>query len=487
MPDNVLLTLEEMYKADGLAEAGGVPSIELMEAAGAAIAGEIQNRWRPQAVAILCGPGNNGGDGFVVARLLSEAGWPVRLALLGRRGHLNGDAAANAERWQGEVKPLGADVLDGCELVVDALFGAGLARPLEGAALEIVETVNASQLPCVAVDMPSGVHGDSGQILGAAFKACLTVTFFRRKPGHVLHPGSGLAGEVVVADIGIAETVLSEIMPQTFVNGPELWLRRFPWPDAQSHKYTRGHAVVVGGAEMTGAARLASTAARRIGAGLVTIAAPPEAIPVYAAGAPGTLFKPVADDEELAELLSDPRKNAVLAGPGGGISQTTRDLVLAALRADKPCVLDADALTVFGDDPQSLFSAISAPCVLTPHEGEFSRLFDDVGDKLSRARAAARKSGAVVLLKGADTVIASPVGHAVINDNAPPELATAGSGDVLAGFIAGLLAQGMDAFDAACAAAWLHGAAAREFGSGMISEDLAETLPVVLQDLAELT
>ncbi len=367
---------------------------------------------------------------------------------------------------------------------------AGLEVTLWALEPEVAEAVNQSPRQCVAVDIPSGVHGDTGEVLGGAFNACVTVTFFRPKPGHLLLPGRSLSGEVAVADIGIPDSVLAGVNPRTFVNGPCLWLRSFPRLEIDSHKYSRGHAVVAGGPEMTGAARLASTAARRAGAGLVTIAAPPEAVPVYAAGAPGTLYASAAGQEAFAQLLSDPRKNAVLVGPGCGVTETTRHFVLAALQAEKSCVLDADALTVFSQDPKAMFSEINAPTVLTPHEGEFARLFAPPlfgveGDKLSRARAAAGQSGAVVLLKGADTVIASPEGKAVINDNAPPELATAGTGDVLAGFILGLLAQGMDAFDAACAGAWLHGAAAARYGPGLIAEDISETLPGVLRSLKE--
>ena len=485
MTDNVLLSVEEMSKADAAAIAGGVPGLDLMENAGTAIADEIRRRWQPRPVAVLCGPGNNGGDGFVAARLLAAAGWPVGVAQLGSRDALKGDAATNAERWTGEVAPLDRAVLDGCGLVVDALFGAGLARPLEGAARAVVEAIAERKLDCVSVDVPSGVHGDTGQVLGAAPQASVCVTFFRRKPGHLLLPGRTLAGDVVVADIGIADSVLTDIGPRTFVNGSRLWLERYPWAGAGANKYSRGHAVVVGGPEMPGAARLAALGARRIGAGLVTIAAPPEAFPIFAAGPPGTLVKPVADDAEFAEFLSDPRKKAVLVGPGAGVSDGTRRRALAALKAEKACVLDADALTVFRDDPETLFSAIAGPCLLTPHEGEFARLFPPGGDKLTRARDAARRSGAVVLLKGPDTVIAAADGRAVINADAPPELATAGSGDVLAGIALGLMVQGMEVFDAACAAAWIHGAAAAAFGPGLIAEDLLDVLPRVVRRLKE--
>jgi len=487
MYDNALLTVKEMSTADALTIAAGTPGLDLMEAAGAAVAGEVVKRWPKRSVVVLCGPGNNGGDGFVAARLLLARGWPARVALLGDRAALRGDAAVNADRWQGETVAFGPEALDGDVLVIDALFGAGLIRPLEGIAKRVVDAVNTRGLACLAVDVPSGVDGDTGEIRGdengAAIKAVATVTFFRRKPGHLLLPGRDLAGEVIVADIGISERVLSDIQPMTFVNGPGLWLDRFPPAAAVDNKYTRGHGVIVGGAEMTGAARLAATAARRLGAGLVSIATPQESFDIYAAGDPGNLVKVIRDGPAFADFLADPRINAVLVGPGSGVTDRTRAFALAALGTGKPLVLDADALTVFSGDPAILFNAIKGPVLLTPHEGEFGRLFDVVGDKATRARQAANLSGAVVLLKGADTTIAAPDGKTVINEGAPPTLATAGSGDVLAGFITGLLARGLDTFDSACAAAWLHGRAAAHFGSGLIAEDLAGAVSFVLSEL----
>lgn len=487
MTEQVLLSVEEMYQADAAAGRAGVPSLTLMEAAGNALFCEIRRRWPlPRPTAVLCGPGNNGGDGFVIARLLRDAGWPVRLALLGNRERLKGDAAINAGRWSDAIATLdGPAALDGCELVIDALFGAGLARALDGPAKAVIEAINERCLACLAVDVPSGIDGNTGAIMGAAPRAVATVTFFKPKPGHFLYPGRERAGDLVVADIGIPEAVLAEIGPQTWVNGPALWRDRFPWPTFDSNKYSRGHAVIAGGNEMTGAARLAARGARRIGAGLVTIAAAPEVVPLYAADWPGTLVKGLTRRGAFRELLNDKRRNAVLVGPGAGINEITHRRALTALAAAKATVLDADALTVFAKQPETLFDAIVSPCVLTPHEGEFARLFTVSGDKLTRTRAAARQSGAVVLLKGADTVIAAPDGRAVIDVAGPPELATGGSGDVLAGFILGLLAQGMDAFDAACAATWLHGMAAVAFGPGLIAEDLLDTLPGVLRRLRE--
>jgi len=494
-----ILSVAEMYRADKAAAELGVPGAALMENAGRAVAEAVRARYQPCPVVVLCGPGNNGGDGFVAARHLAAAGWSVRLALLGPRDRLSGDAAHHAGLWDGAVEALNESAVPGlyggAGLVIDALFGAGLSRPLEGAARAAVEAVNADGLPVAAVDVPSGVSGDSGARVGeVAVRAALTVTFARKKPGHLLLPGRLLCGEVVVADIGIPEAVLTGIAPQTFENGPALWSARYPWRRPDSHKYHFGHALILGGAVVTGAGRLAARAALRVGAGLVTVACTRETLPIYALSAPSAITALVESEADYQALLADRRKNAVLLGPGNGVGPQTRGRALAALGAGKAAapgaakavVLDADALTSFEARPSDLFEAIEGDCVLTPHEGEFRRLFADrEGDKLTRARAAAALSGAVVLLKGADSVIAAPDGRAAINANAPPELATAGTGDVLAGLIVGLLAQGMLSFDAACAAAWLHGETGAALGPGLIAEDLPEALPGVLRRLRE--
>ena len=483
-----LLTNDQMYAADKAAVEAGVPGVTLMENAGAAVARAIERRYAPCPVAILAGPGNNGGDGFVAARYLKEAGWPVRLALLGNRDSLKGDAAHHAGLWDGEAEPLAPAVLQGAGLIVDALFGAGLSRPLEGAAAETVEAAIASGLPLVAVDVPSGVSGDVGAVVGdLSALATLTVTFFRKKPGHLLLPGRDLCGEVVLADIGTPEHVLDEIAPRLWDNAPELWATHYPWKRAGDHKYDHGHALIAGGSEMTGAGRLASRAALRCGAGLVTVAAPEAARLSYQLASPSVIVAACEDAAQWEALLADRRRNAVLLGPGGGVGAELRAQTMAARSAGKAAVLDADALTSFAEDRDALFAALDETCVLTPHEGEFTRLFPDLaGGKLARARAAAAESGAVVLLKGADSVIAAPDGRAAINGTAPPELATAGTGDVLAGMILAYLAQGAPAFEAACMAAWLHGEAARHFGPGMISEDIAECLPAALKELQRL-
>jgi NAD(P)H-hydrate epimerase len=480
-----LLSTEEMAAADAATIAGGVPGQALMEAAGWQVASVIRRRFAPRPVTVLCGPGNNGGDGFVVGRLLEAWGWPVNVALLGEAAQLKGDAALMAARWRGPLAPAAVEAVDGNPLVVDALFGAGLSRPLDGMARAVIEAVAARRLEVVAVDVPSGVDGNTGQVLGVAAQAAVTVTFFRPKPGHVLLPGRLLCGEVVVGDIGIHEAVLAAIRPRGFVNDPDLWGDELPWPRPAGHKYDRGHLLVAGGGAMTGAARLVALAGRRAGAGLVTVAAPDEALVIYRTDRPGTIVQPLSAWDEL---LSDRRKNVVVLGPGLGVCETTRRLVLSALDSGKVCVVDADGLSSFAADPAPLWSAEGVRqgrLVLTPHDGEYARLFRHSGDRLDRARKAAEESGAVVLLKGPDTAIARPDGRAAVTVNAPPTLATGGAGDVLAGLIGGLAAQGMTPFGAACAAAWMHGAAAASFGPGLIAEDIVDALPGVWRRLAQ--
>jgi len=481
-----LLDVRRMGEADRLTVAAGTPVTLLMENAGRAVANEIAQRWSARPVIVLCGPGNNGGDGFVTARQLAASGWPVRVALLGSLDHLTGAARQHAELWRGPVQPMTTEVLDGAELVVDALFGAGLSRALDGPAADILMAAAGRHLPIVAIDVPSGLMGDTGEILGAVASA-LTVTFFRKKPGHLLLPGRRLCGKVVVTDIGISTAVLEQISPDTFENDPCLWLGNLPQLQDAGNKYNRGHALISGGYPTTGAARMAARAAARAGAGLTTIAVSSLALPVYAAALTSVMVQPLAVPEDFACLLEDIHYKAFLIGPGAGTGEETRFRVLAMLETGRPTVLDADALTAFADDPATLDQAIKGPCVLTPHDGEFHRLFNPDGDKLTRTRIAARRCGAIIILKGSDTVITAPDGRSVINSNAPATLATAGAGDVLSGIVLGLLAQGMEPFLAAAAAVWLHGAAATEFGPGLIAEDLPDLLPAVFRRLDEQT
>jgi NAD(P)H-hydrate epimerase len=469
--------------------ASGISNEDLMENAGRPVAKAIMERWVARPVIVLCGPGSNGGDGFVTARYLAGLGWPVRVALLVPRESLRGAAAHHARLWSGPVEPLVPAALEGAELVVDAIFGAGLSRALEGAPALTLASAASRKMTIVAVDVPSGLMGDTGENVGAV-PCALTVTCFRKKPAHLLQPGRHLCGELVVADIGTPASVLEQVRPDTFENDPALWRAAMPVSEFGGNKYSRGHALVWGGWPTTGAARMAARAAARMGAGLVSVAMEDVALPVYAAALTSVMVNAIATPEDFENLLGDRRLSAMLIGPGAGITPETRSRVLAILKTGRACVLDADALTTFKDDPHTLFGAVKGACVLTPHGGEFTRLFGGLidlnGDKLKRARAAAKASGCIVLLKGSDSVIAAPDGRAIINANAPSTLATAGAGDVLAGMVLGLLAQGMEPFFAAAAAVWMHGAAATHFGPGLLAEDLPERLPAVFRRLARM-
>ncbi|WP_375463825.1 NAD(P)H-hydrate dehydratase [uncultured Methylobacterium sp.] len=492
-----LLTVEAMARVDAAAIAGGVPGMVLMRAAGAAVAARARAHLPPAGrVLVLCGPGNNGGDGFVAARLLQDAGYAVDLALLGERATLAGDAALAAAAWTGPVAEAAAADPSGCDLVIDALFGAGLSRDLAGAARTLVERINAAGRPVLAVDVPSGIDGNTGSPRGGAVRATETVTFVALKPGHLLQPGRAACGHLHIADIGTGAAALqaglSACLPPLFRNGPDLWGAAFPRLSDASHKYTRGHALVLSGpVTRTGAARLAARGALRVGAGLVTVASPERALPENAAHLTAIMLRPCDGADDLDDLLTDARINAVLAGPGLGVGEATRDLVAVAAAAGRGLVLDADALTSFRGQARLLASHVAdggAGAVLTPHAGEFAKLFEgtdavaDVG-KIEQARRASALSGAVVVMKGADTVITAPDGRAAINDHAAPWLGTAGSGDVLTGLIAGLLAQGMAPFEAAAAGVWLHGDAGLRHGPGLIAEDIPELMPPVLTGL----
>jgi hydroxyethylthiazole kinase-like uncharacterized protein yjeF len=489
-----ILTTMEMAEADRLTIAGGVSGFELMQAAGEAVAVAAVDLAEEGPILVVCGRGNNGGDGFIAASILVERGHDVRVMLLCDRATLTGDAALAAARWQGPLLPFDPQAIGEPALIVDAIFGAGLNRPPKGDPRTMIEAINASGLPVLAVDLPSGVNGDTGMVMDVAVQAQETMTFFRRKPGHLLLPGRLRCGRVRVADIGISEMVLEAIRPQTAENDPDLWAASVPVPQINGHKYARGHAVIVSGSmTTTGAARLAARAALRGGAGLVTVASPTDALPVHAASLTAVMLRATESVDEFAAMLADKRLNAFVIGPGAGVTDRTRSFVRAIVNAKRAVVLDADALTSFADAPENLFSLLkSAPevaAVLTPHEGEFSRLFSVMDNKaplkskLERVRDAALRAGAVVLLKGPDTVVASPNGRAAIASNAPPWLATAGAGDVLAGLIGALLAQGVPAFEAACMAVWMHGEAGSEAGPGLIAEDLPEVLPAVTRRL----
>ncbi|MCR9139518.1 MAG: NAD(P)H-hydrate dehydratase [Alphaproteobacteria bacterium] len=482
-----LILPAEMATIDQSAIGSGIDGYRLMDAAGSAISACILCHYgSAKEVIVLCGPGNNGGDGYVAARRLRESGVSVTISSLVDPATLRGDAARARDDWDGPIGTLETITLSDESVVLDALFGGGLDRPIVGVAGAVIETINARRLSVVSADLPSGVSGASGEIFGAAFKAEHTVTFAAARPGHYLQPGAGLCGQLQVVDIGIPDRFLNADQRNLWLNGPAVWRDQTPERRPTGHKYDNGHLGIFSGAfARTGAARLAASAGLRAGAGLVTLLAPGAALASNAAHLTAIMLQRVDDQEDLDELLRDTRMNCFVLGPAFGVGQKAREFVHSLARCGNPLVLDADGLTAFSDQPQSLgewFAGKPVRLLLTPHHGEFARLFPDlVADaslsKVDRARAAARQSNAVVLYKGPDTVVASPDGRAVINANAPAWLATAGSGDCLAGVAGGLIAKGMPVFEAAAAAAYLHGAAGHAAGQGLTAEDLPLHLP----------
>lgn len=483
-----ILTTADCGACDAHAVAHGVPGITLMNAAGAAVAHAVMQRWACRPVLVFCGPGNNGGDGFIAAQALSAAGWPVRVCLLADTARLVGDAAWARDQWTGRVESWDPALLEQAGLVIDGVFGAGLTRPLDGDAAEIVAALDGFDGPVVAIDIPSGWRGDHESAPELAVTADLTVTFNNLKPVHVLEPGASACGEVEMADIGIPVSWRNEISCLAQLNRPDLWWPAYPHRAADTHKHREGRLVVFsGGARSTGAARLAARAGLRIGAGLVTLASPPAALQINAAMSTAVMLARWETASDASTVLEKCRASACVIGPALGVDDKGAEAVASVLDSAVPTVFDADALTVMSQAHAACLGRLDARHVLTPHAGEFERLFpgwlERGPNKIEVVRAAAREVGCTILLKGADSVIAAPDGACVVNRHASPVLATAGSGDVLAGLIAGLMAQGVDAFRATCAACWLHGDVALNAGAGLIAEDLADALPARLTAL----
>ncbi len=491
---------------------GAVTGLELMEQAGRGVVAEVFRHWPELAAApfgavVLCGPGNNGGDGYVIARVLREWGCAVAVHALARPA--TPDAERMAERWDGPVADFAAldwEALRKTDLVVDAIFGTGLARPVEAGVWGALVMAQEAGARLVAVDILTGLDADSGAVRAEGgftdHPAALTVTFQAAKLGHHLGTGGVLTGPLTVVDIGLGRELEAVADAVEETDCPVERLRK-----VEGHKYSHGHALVLGGGVgRGGAARLAARAALRVGAGLVTVGCPPAALIENAARLDAVMLRKVKDGDDLAEVLTDGRIGVVCLGPALGTGEREAGLVAAALAAEagegakrRGAVLDADALTILSQR-EGLFASLHDRCVLTPHAGEFARLFPDIAEKLAAppvkgpayskvdaTREAAARAGCVVLFKGADTVIAAPDGRCAVNpahcERAAPWLATAGSGDVLAGIITGLMARGVAPWNAACAGAWLHVEAAREFGAGLIAEDLPEMLPAVFRRL----
>lgn len=578
-----LLTAAQMRAIEQAAiDSGEVTGLELMERAGQGVVEAIFEEWpelddnagergaapRPEAsprgtsakqkrAVVLCGPGNNGGDGFVVARLLSKRDWAVEVFLYGDAERLPPDARVNYERWCeiGEVKALTAQCLSNCkqpDLILDAVFGTGIRRQLPPEVQGVFHWLLHHQRDwkssenekrrarerIVAVDIPSGICSDSGFCLGAIYEeedraiddnpnawphvmarsaiAELTITFHAPKLCHYLNEGVVYSGKVKAVDIGLRGEALERgygILCAPNLERVRLLEPTFCWRTlpaktllspmlgkSDEHKFHHGHCLVLsGGASNTGAARLAARGALRVGAGLVTLVAPPESRQEAAAQLTAIMLKEIRDASALSEVLNDERINALCLGPALGLERA-KPLVKTALQGARGTVLDADALSAFVDEPDALFEMLHNECILTPHGGEFARLFPDISEKLNEVptkgpayskvdatREAAKRAGCVVLFKGAATVIADPEGrcsiHSAHYERSAPWLATAGSGDVLAGFITGLLARGFEPMQAAETAAWLHVECALKFGPGLIAEDIPEQLPAVFRDL----
>ncbi|PST24151.1 bifunctional ADP-dependent NAD(P)H-hydrate dehydratase/NAD(P)H-hydrate epimerase [Mesorhizobium plurifarium] len=480
----ILVTPAEMTEVDKDAAHSGIDSFSLMRSAGTAVAA-AGLRLYPGALrfAVLCGPGNNGGDGYVAAAALAASGASVAVFALGDAAMLKGDAALARDAFAQAAGSLDAYMPQPGDIVIDALFGAGLARDVPEQARAVIDRVNASKVPVVAVDLPSGIDGRTGEIRGSSFVAAHTVTFMAAKPGHLLMPGRARCGTLEIFDIGIPARIVAARAGHLHVNTPALWEQYVGALDPATHKYKRGHlAVLCGGPVSTGAARLSAAAGLRAGAGLVTLASPAEALAVNASHLTAVMLKEVSDAAGLAAWLKDRRLNAFVLGPGFGVGAKARDFVL--MLCGRALVLDADGISSFRDGRERLFDTIAAEggeVVMTPHEGEFARLFPDIAadvtlSKIEKAQAAAKLSHAVIVYKGPDTVIAAPSGRAAVNVNAPPWLATAGSGDVLAGIIGAHLAQGMPAFEAAAAAVWRHSEAGVGAGRTATAESLVENI-----------
>lgn len=485
-----LLTPSEMDFADQLTISSGRPGFELMQNAANAVYQTILKEFPgSHRILIVCGLGNNGGDGLVLANMLKDSGTNIELTIIGDKAKIKGDAKLALDQLDSTINIVPNPDWQSFDLIIDCIFGAGLDRNIENPFTETIKNINLAPAKVLSVDLPSGIDGKNGLVRGICINADVSVTFFRRKPGHLLFPGRAHCGKTVVKQIGIGNEVLKQIKPTIFHNIPALWHEYFETPKVTGHKYHRGHTLAVSGnLTKIGATRLMAQSALRTGSGLVTIAAPKETLLAHASYITSLMLCEIDNPRELKEQLKDRRLNTICLGPGMDPDQQTRDMVSAALTSAGSIVIDAGAISAFAEDPKTLFKLIhehESSCVLTPHDGEFDRLFSDLAsnkDRLSKAREASKISGATIVLKGPDTIIAEPKGRTAISDNAPPWLATAGSGDVLTGIIAGLMAQGLPEFEAAAAAVWFHGEAGNHAGPNLISSDLDESLRKVLQD-----
>ena len=483
-----ILSNKEMAKADLLTIESGISSLDLMFNAGKKVFNNLPVQ-RGKRALFICGPGNNGGDGYVAADLLLKQGMEIDIYCPISKAKESNDNLHYKQKLNKSLFVSKIRSLSNYCYVVDALFGTGLSRTMSNDLSSLVSKINQSKLDVFSVDIPSGINGDTSAVLGEAFKASKTITFFNKKKCHYLYPGKKYCGEIVVEDIGIKKNVLDKIMPNIKKNDPSLWIKNFPFPVSSDHKYSRGMLVINTGPQFqTGAARLAGRSAMRVGAGAVTMVCDEETAKILEPQISVELLSVIKEKNDFQKLLKDKRVSSVLVGPGNGVNDETKARVLMALAFVDHCVIDADAITCFENNPEELFIDTYPHTILTPHEGEFKRLFGEgialMEDKVLKCVEAAKLAGSIVLLKGADTVIADPEGNVVINASEAPYLATAGSGDVLAGIIASLVGDNkMNAFDAACAGAYIHSKLGEMIGPGLIAEDLIDNIPLMIKKL----
>ncbi len=483
---HLLLSAAEMRRVEEAAIAAGRSGFALMQEAGKGVAGILRRDYDARRSAIiLCGPGNNGGDGFVAATELRRVGWRVVILADRERAAYRGEAGEAVALWVGEIRPLTIAALRDAlaeeprALILDALFGIGLTRDLDRRYGEIMDLAKIAGRPIIAIDIPSGIDADSGALRGFALPATRTITFGWAKPGHFLAPGEGHTGLLEILPLGFRPEWGKASGAKLWRNDPDLWREDHPYPQAEDHKYSRGLGLILARSAMFGAGLLAARAARRIGAGMIAMGAPTAIHSALIAAQPGLIVKKLESGEDVPALLAEPRYRAILVGCGSPADGEARAMALGALAGDPPVIVDGGGLSAFAEKPGDLFARLRPDCVLTPHDGEFAALFPDLAvlpDRLQATRAAAERSGACVLRKGRISLFAAPDGRAVIAPPAPADLATAGSGDVLAGILLGLMAQKMPSFSALGAALFAHGAAARHCGPRLIAEDLPEAL-----------
>ncbi|PPR34247.1 MAG: Bifunctional NAD(P)H-hydrate repair enzyme Nnr [Alphaproteobacteria bacterium MarineAlpha6_Bin3] len=485
--DHTVLTCKDHTDLDKKTIKKFMSGYKLMENAGKIIFEIIKKKFnKNKNIKILCGSGNNGGDAFIVAKLLKENGFKnIELFCLITKNKLKGDAKLAAEKININIQNISNLKITKGNLIIDGLLGSGLNKNIAGNLKKIIEKINSKNHYCISIDIPSGINGDTGEIKGVAVKSDLTITFTKKKPGHLISPGKEYSGDVIVKNIGIDLKKLF-FKPRIYENNPNIWKKDFPWPNQNSHKYTRGFTLIICGEKITGASRLAARGAARIGCGLLCLGVPKKSFNIYATENPIALIETIDDEADLKNILKDKRINTILIGPGLGVNKKKLNLILKVIKDKKRIVvLDADALK---NNFKKIAEKSNSEIIVTPHYGEFSKILKNLkikktNDNLSLAKKFVKKTKYNLLLKGNSTIISSNDGKIVINTNSSPFLATGGSGDVLAGMITGLIAQGMKIFESCCAATWIHGEIAKKLGPGLIAEDLPDMIPKILKKL----